>query len=55
MRLSRSLFRAARTMTTVEAIASGNPRRIARRGANIAKGRVLARAGFWRWLYGGGR
>lgn len=53
--LTRDLYRAARLSATISAVASGNPRRIRRRGRNIIVGRALARAGFWRWLYGGGR
>jgi hypothetical protein len=28
-----------------------HPKRIARRAVNIGKGRLLARLGFWRWLW----
>lgn len=48
---SSQLYRAARTVNTVEAVGSGNPRRIAKRGVNVAKGRALARTGFFRWLW----
>lgn len=51
MRLSTILFRAARVASTGEAITSGKPRRVQRRAKNIVIGRVLARAGFWRWLW----
>jgi hypothetical protein len=51
MSLSRNLYRAARLARTAEAVGSGNPRRIRRRGKNIVVGRALARAGFWRWLW----
>jgi hypothetical protein len=34
--LSSQLFRAARDVDDIEAIASGNPRRIARRAKNVA-------------------
>ena len=51
MSLSRELRRAARIATDVEAIASGNPKRIARRAKNKAVGRGLARVGFWRRLW----
>ncbi len=50
-RLSTFLFRAARDVDTAEAIASGEPKRMARRGKNIAAGRLLSRAGFWRRLW----
>lgn len=45
------LFRIARTAATVSAVASGHPKRIARRAKNIVVGRALSRAGFWRWLW----
>jgi hypothetical protein len=51
MRLSSCLFRAARVARDVEAVASGKPRRVARRAKNIAVGRALQRVGFWRWLW----
>lgn len=40
-RWSSRLFRFARDVDTVEAGASGNPKRIARRARNIAIGRLL--------------
>ena len=46
-----SLFSLARTAATASAVASGKPRRVARRAKNIAVGRVLRRAGFWRTLW----
>jgi len=46
-----SLYRAARFSNTMGAIASGNPRRIARRAKNITLGRTLGRAGVWRRLW----
>lgn len=51
MGLARSLYRAARVANDVETIASGNPRRIARRAKNKAIGRTLGRAGVWRRLW----
>ncbi|MDQ6692575.1 MAG: hypothetical protein M3Z13_07395 [Candidatus Dormibacteraeota bacterium] len=51
MRLSTILRRAARAASTVEAVGSGNPRRMARRARNVATGRLLARLGFWRRLW----
>ncbi len=49
--LTSILFRTARTVDTAEALASGDPRKIARRGKNLALGRLLGRGGFWRWLW----
>jgi len=49
--LTSSLYTAARVSATTRAIASGSPRRIARRGKNLAVGRGLSRAGVWRWLW----
>ncbi len=49
--LTSQLFRAARVADDVEAVESGSPKRIARRGKNVALGRLLARAGFWRRLW----
>lgn len=49
--LTRSLYRAARVSNNVQTIASGNPKRIARRAKNVAVGRALGRAGVWRSLW----
>lgn len=49
--LSSQLRQAARISADIEALASGNPRRIARRAKNKTVGRTLGRAGFWRWLW----
>jgi hypothetical protein len=49
--LTSQLFRTARTVDTLSAIASGNPRRIVRRTKNVALGRTLGRAGVWRRLW----
>jgi len=51
MRLSRTLYRAARIANDVEAIESSNPRRVRRRAKNVLLGRALGRAGFWRTLW----
>ncbi len=50
-RLSAMLFRTARRVDDLEALASGNPKRIERRVKNRIVGRALARVGFWRWLW----
>jgi hypothetical protein len=42
------LYRAARIPNNISAIASGNPRRVARRATNVALGRTLGRGAFWR-------
>ena len=49
MRLRRFLYRAARTANDVEAITSGDPRRMRRRLKNKVLGRLLAP--FWRKLW----
>ena len=49
--LTSQLYRAARVSNNLSAIASGNPRRVARRTKNIAVGRALGRGGFWRSLW----
>jgi hypothetical protein len=51
MRLSSRLFRWARVATDVEALASGRPSRILRRGKNRVLGRLMGRAGIWRRLW----
>ena len=48
---SSQLYSLARTTNTIEALASGNPNRIARRTKNIIVGRALGRAGLWRALW----
>lgn len=53
-RLSSTLFKAARAVDTAEAIASGDPVRMARRGRNIMVGRAVGRVGFWQRLFLGG-
>ncbi len=49
--LTSLLFRTARRVDDLEALASGNPKRIERRVKNRLVGRALARVGFWRWLW----
>jgi hypothetical protein len=51
MRLRSSLYRSARILGDVEAVASGNPKRITRRVKNKLLGRALGRAGIWRRLW----
>jgi len=50
--LTSQLFRAARLSDNLSALASGNPRRVARRAKNVMLGRALGRAGLWRKLWG---
>jgi hypothetical protein len=49
--LTCQLYRAARISDNISAIASGDPRRIARRAKNVTVGRALERGGFWPWLW----
>ena len=49
--LTSGLYRAARVSNNLSALASGNPRRMARRARNVTVGRALGRAGFWRRLW----
>ena len=49
--LASLLFRTARRVDDLEALASGNPKRIERRVKNKVVGQVLGRGGFWRWLW----
>lgn len=50
-KISKELYRAARVSRDVEVLASGDPKKIARRARNKMVGRLLGRAGFWRWLW----
>jgi hypothetical protein len=54
-RLTSSLYKAARLTNTIGALTSGDSRRAGRRVKNVVVGRVLARGGFWRKLWGGGK
>lgn len=54
-KLTSSLYRLARAVNTARALTSGSPSRVGRRAKNVVVGRVLARGGFWRRLWGGGR
>ena len=49
--LSSQLLRAARIADDIEAVESGNPKRMGRRAKNVILGRALGRGGFWRWLW----
>jgi hypothetical protein len=49
--LTSILFKTARRVDDIDALASGNPERIERRAKNKLLGRVLGRGGFWRWLW----
>lgn len=51
MSLRGSLYRSARLLGDVEAIESGDPKRITRRVKNKLVGRALGRSGFWRFLW----
>jgi hypothetical protein len=45
------MYAAARLANDVSTLASGDPRRIARRAKNKIIGRALGRAGLWRLLW----
>jgi len=45
------MYAAARLANDVSTLASGDPRRIARRARNKIVGRALGRAGLWRLLW----
>lgn len=51
MNLTAFLFKSARLSADAKAVASGDPKRIARRIKNKLVGRALARAGVWRKLW----
>jgi len=51
IRLSTRLFRAARVVDDLEAVESGDPRKMARRAKNVTVGRMLSKAGVWRRLW----
>jgi hypothetical protein len=51
MSLRRSLYRSARILGDVEAVSSGDSKRVARRATNKIVGRALGRSGFWRFLW----
>ncbi len=49
--LTSQLYRATRISNDISAVASGNPRRVARRTRNVIVGRSVGRAGIWRRLW----
>ena len=49
--LVSQMYAAARLANDVSTLASGDPRRIARRARNKIVGRALGRAGLWRLLW----
>lgn len=51
MRLSRTLYKNARRANDVEAVMSGNPKRMARRTRNKAVGRAARKSGLFRMLF----
>jgi hypothetical protein len=51
MSLRSNLYRSARILGDMQAVASGNPKRIERRAKNKLVGRALGRSGFWRFLW----
>jgi hypothetical protein len=51
MKLTSWLFKAARLSADLDALASGDPKRMGRRGKNKLVGRSLGRVGLWCWLW----
>jgi len=49
--LVSQMYAAARLLNDISTLASGDPRRIARRAKNKIIGRALGRAGLWRLLW----
>lgn len=47
--LTSQLYRAARVSNNISSLS--NPKRAARRAKNVAVGRTLGKAGFWRSLW----
>jgi hypothetical protein len=48
---SKELYKAARTMNDIETIASGNQKKILRRGKNKLLGRMLSKLKIWRYFF----
>jgi hypothetical protein len=46
--LRSNLYRSARMLGDIQAVASGNPKRITRRAKNKLVGRALGSSGLWR-------
>jgi hypothetical protein len=51
MSLRSNLYRSARVLGDMQAVASGNPKRIERRAKNKLIGRALGRSGVWDRLW----
>jgi len=51
MSLRSQLYRSARLLGDVQAVESGDPKKIERRAKNKVAGRILARTGFWGRLW----
>jgi len=49
--LASLMFHTGSRVDDLEALASGNPKRVERRVKNKVIGRVIGRGGFWRWLW----
>lgn len=45
----RSINKVARVAKDVEAVVSGDPKKIAKRAKNKAKAKALAKSKFWKW------
>ena len=47
-KIASSLYKAARTVNDIETLASGDPKKIARRAKNKLLGRLLGKLRVWR-------